>query len=274
MHDQLTEQLPSQESHCSGSTGPTSPDGKSRSSMNRLTHGCRSERTVLPDEDPAEFESMVNDWFDEYGPTSPASVTLVGQTARAKWFLQRAEKKLEEIEWSLPENAFDWNEEHHNSFEKFSRYKVTRERSFLRFYKELEAYFGRVLRDVEAREKARARSAALQLKWLNKEQERTAEARKVEQVVQVEIHDGKCKTTFYPTNEQLIGEVAARPKPVLFFTRWIQFADGVPPEYDWSNPDEMQQITETTGVQKMTYKRWLKLIEEEKINGHIGPLNT
>lgn len=32
------------------STGPITPDGKARSSMNRLTHGCRSERTVLPDQ--------------------------------------------------------------------------------------------------------------------------------------------------------------------------------------------------------------------------------
>jgi hypothetical protein len=39
------------------STGPTSPNGKAKSSMNRLTHGRRSDKTVLPFEDPAEWDS-------------------------------------------------------------------------------------------------------------------------------------------------------------------------------------------------------------------------
>src|SRR5689334_559086 len=42
---------PSPETPRKRSTGPKTPHGKARSSVNRLTHGCRSEKTALPDED-------------------------------------------------------------------------------------------------------------------------------------------------------------------------------------------------------------------------------
>jgi hypothetical protein len=36
--------------------------------MNRLVHGCRSQKLVLRHEDPAEFEATIRGWFEHYAP--------------------------------------------------------------------------------------------------------------------------------------------------------------------------------------------------------------
>ncbi len=181
---------------------------------------------------------------------------------------------MEDIEFHLPTNAFDWNDWHHQAFEKFSRYKVTRERSFLRFFKELESYFGRVVRDSQSEEKARARLAALEIQWLTKKEEKLLADSKVVQYVEVKLTAAGCQTSYYPTNEQLVQAVAQREERPLFLKRWIHFPDGIPAEYDWTNPNELQQTIDITGTQTMTYARWLQAIEEEKATGHVGPLKS
>src|SRR5690348_2042176 len=82
---------PSPETPRRRSTGPKTPHGKARSSMNRLTHGCRSEKTVLPDEDPTEFEFTVQAWFDHYQPSEDDELAgmLVYETALAHWHCKR-----------------------------------------------------------------------------------------------------------------------------------------------------------------------------------------
>ncbi len=38
--------------------GPKTPRGKAASSMNRLTHGARSECVIIPGENPEEYEAL------------------------------------------------------------------------------------------------------------------------------------------------------------------------------------------------------------------------
>jgi hypothetical protein len=40
------------------SSGPQTEEGKKRSKMNSLKHGCRAEILVLPEEDPRELEDQ------------------------------------------------------------------------------------------------------------------------------------------------------------------------------------------------------------------------
>jgi hypothetical protein len=87
-----------------GPTGPRTPKGKAKSSQNSFKHGCRSAKTVLPHEDPAEFEATVQGWFTSYHPDTQPAITLVENLARAHWVLKRNEKRLEEVEWELPAN--------------------------------------------------------------------------------------------------------------------------------------------------------------------------
>ncbi len=260
--------------HRTGPTGPTSPEGKAKSSMNRLTHGCRSEKTVLRDEDPAEFDCLVDSWFDQYKPQDADAIMLVQETARAHWFFKRASRRLEQIEWDVPENVWNWTDEHHKLFTNFSRYKTTNQRTFVRLYNELQAHGDRSRHLARAGQHALNEAARLELQWLTKKQEKAAEEVKIAQLVEVEEVNGQCRTSYYPTNQKLLEQVAGCPKPPLFFKRWVSFTGGVPPEYAWVQPDSIQKVTDTIGVQNMSFDDWLELIEREKTAraGHIGPL--
>ena len=54
------------------STGPTSAEGKAKSSSNRLSHGFTSHAILMPGEDPSEFQSLLEDLLDQH---QPANVT-------------------------------------------------------------------------------------------------------------------------------------------------------------------------------------------------------
>jgi hypothetical protein len=268
------------------STGPKTPDGKARSSMNRLTHGCRSQITVLPDEDPAEFEFTVQAWFDHYQPAQGDQVAgvlddevagmLVYDTALAHWHFKRNRKRLEEIEYGLPGSACDWTPEHHHQFTTFSRYKTNAERTFERRFKEVEAYYTRQHRREHLNQLASAKLAAIELKWLNQQEQAAAKKLKFEQVVEVEILDGRCRTSFYPTNEEILTWAAKRPETPLYMSRYVVFPDGVPSEYAWTNAARNEKSEDPVAVQKMSWERWLQVIEHEKSSGtgHIGPCRS
>ena len=132
---ELEEQTPSR----GRSTGPRTPEGKANSSQNRLIHGLRSEKTVLRTESQQEFDANMQLWLNRYPTEDELIRLLVIQTAKAYWFLLRAQKRLEDVEFQLPENAYHWTDTYQQLLANFLRYKTTAERSFLRFLKELEA---------------------------------------------------------------------------------------------------------------------------------------
>jgi hypothetical protein len=60
---------------------------------------------------------------------------------------------------------------------------------------------------------------------------------RAEQVLEVEVIDGACQTFYYPSNQELLDQVAKRSAPHLYITRWVCFpGDIVPPEYAWAQP--------------------------------------
>lgn len=146
----------------SGRTGPTTPDGKARSSENSITHGCRSAKLILRHEDPAEFEALRDAWFRHYQPEDEIAAALVEETVRAHWLLKRAQKQLENIEWELPMNAYHWTEVHERLFRNFSRYKTANERTFFRFFKEMEAHLKPGTPTAEMKQRALATAAQIQ----------------------------------------------------------------------------------------------------------------
>ena len=257
------------------STGPKTPKGKARSSMNRLTHGCRSQLTVLPDEDPAEFEFTVQAWFDHYQPDESDEVAgmLVYDTALAHWHFKRNRKRLEEIETRLPGDAWNWTPNHIQLFTTFSRYKTNAERTFERRFKDVEAYYTRQHRREHLNQLASAKLAAIELKWLKQQEQAAAKKLNFEQVVEIEILDGRCKTSCYPTNEEILSWAAKRPDTPLYMSRYLVFPDGVPSEYAWTNAAYNEKSEAPRAVQKMSWERWLQVIEHEKSlgTGHIGP---
>ncbi len=66
--DELPPELPPR----TGPTGPRTPEGKAKSSKNSYKHGLRSEKNVLPDEDPAAFEATVHTGSHTTNPRIPS----------------------------------------------------------------------------------------------------------------------------------------------------------------------------------------------------------
>ncbi len=128
------------------STGPRTPAGKAVSSMNRLTHGCRSEQTILRHEDPAEYTALIQGWLNQYNPQNPAERQLVDQTAHAQRILMRNQRRFDEVEYEKNMHFRHWTEDQNHEYALALRYKVSAERAFLRWFKELESYYARVQR--------------------------------------------------------------------------------------------------------------------------------
>jgi hypothetical protein len=71
------------------STGPRTPEGKARSSLNAVRHGLLARDAVLPEEDRAAYLDLLAALEDEYQPEGPSQTFMVQQLASAQWRLQR-----------------------------------------------------------------------------------------------------------------------------------------------------------------------------------------
>ena len=72
------------------STGPRTANGKARSASNNLRHGLASGRLILPGEDPADFDELVEGLRAEYDPATPTESQLILRMAQNFWLSQRA----------------------------------------------------------------------------------------------------------------------------------------------------------------------------------------
>ncbi|MCD6174825.1 MAG: hypothetical protein J7K65_03535 [Planctomycetes bacterium] len=74
------------------STGPRLAIGKGVSSQNAIRHGLRAENTVIPGEDPAEFDQFRNQLFQELAPVGILESRLTAQITAALWKFQRVDQ--------------------------------------------------------------------------------------------------------------------------------------------------------------------------------------
>lgn len=74
------------------STGPKSPEGKSRAARNRASHMLTTAgHAILPGEDPAAFDRLKQALLDELEPCGEIESHLVDEMAHSQWKLRRAE---------------------------------------------------------------------------------------------------------------------------------------------------------------------------------------
>jgi hypothetical protein len=74
------------------STGPRTPEGKERSKLNAVTHGCRAETLIVHDEDPQEFEARRQAWIADLAPRSDAEQRAVEDAVIYSWRQDRARR--------------------------------------------------------------------------------------------------------------------------------------------------------------------------------------
>jgi hypothetical protein len=71
------------------STGPSTPEGLHASSLNALKHGLRSQLTVIPGENEADFHALFDAFAEEADPQSPRDLAAVRKIAACEWRLRR-----------------------------------------------------------------------------------------------------------------------------------------------------------------------------------------
>jgi hypothetical protein len=72
------------------STGPKTPEGKAKSSANRLSFGFASNTIIIPGEDPEEFRGLIEDFIAEHQPVCVTEQVLVEKMAQQHWLSLRA----------------------------------------------------------------------------------------------------------------------------------------------------------------------------------------
>lgn len=81
------------------STGPRTPQGKRRSSMNALKHGCASKRVIVPGEDPDDYEELLDSLWLTYSPRDGIEEVLVHQLTNLSWRIRRVEHGEAMLGW-------------------------------------------------------------------------------------------------------------------------------------------------------------------------------
>jgi hypothetical protein len=122
-------------------TGPRTAIGKEISSNNALRHGGASNKPIVPGENPADFEALLNSLTDDYRPDTEQSRLFVENLATAHWLLARRQRACNAVEAAVygdqPDEA-QWTDAHHKRLALANRYKVQAERSLKRALNNLE----------------------------------------------------------------------------------------------------------------------------------------
>src|ERR1035438_4259361 len=71
------------------STGPRSPQGKARSSMNALKTGIDAGTHIIQHESPSRLEALADEYYDRFHPTTPEQRMLVDTLVDSEWLLRR-----------------------------------------------------------------------------------------------------------------------------------------------------------------------------------------
>ena len=72
------------------STGPKTPEGKAKSSLNRVSHGFNSATLFIGGENREEFDALLADLTTEFHPATPNEQILVEKMVHNQWNSLRA----------------------------------------------------------------------------------------------------------------------------------------------------------------------------------------
>src|SRR6476660_8185170 len=93
------------------SSGPTTPEGKARSSLNALKSGIDAWSHIIPGEDPAELEALTTAFMLHFHPADPNQLSLVDTLISAEW-IQRRLRRIEAQLWNYQIECLDKNLSH------------------------------------------------------------------------------------------------------------------------------------------------------------------
>ncbi len=116
------------------------PAASSPTALNHLKHGGSSTTLFLPDEDPADFLTLLDDAFAEHQPGSKQASGIVTQTVHDQWILRRRERAADNFEINLHSRVPDscqWTPADLHQMELLDRYRTSAARAFSRSLRDL-----------------------------------------------------------------------------------------------------------------------------------------
>jgi hypothetical protein len=142
------------------STGPTTEEGRSRSSRNALKHGLTAEQVTIKGEDPKQFEAFRGDILESLCPQGAIEEQLAERIVFCWWRLRRVSRMEADIVAEEHRDADEFNASSilagnmrgagfvaakliAEPFQNLSRYETTIERSLHRALHELERWQAR-----------------------------------------------------------------------------------------------------------------------------------
>jgi hypothetical protein len=118
-------QLEANRANAQHSTGPTTEEGKARSSQNRFQHGFCGRFKVVDPEKQEDFDSLCQSLRDEHHPATPTEHMLVDRMAQHYWLSQRAQLLQDHVIAECPLLAHE-----QKALSLYLRYQTTHERAF------------------------------------------------------------------------------------------------------------------------------------------------
>jgi hypothetical protein len=115
------------------STGPKTPEGKDAVRFNALKHGLRARSTILPFENPEEFNELCAGLEDDWQPQTNTERMQVEQLAIHQWLLRR----LATFECCIYMQPMDADAQM-TLLERFSAQRARLEHSFSKTMRDLE----------------------------------------------------------------------------------------------------------------------------------------
>ena len=100
-------QIDANRNNAAASTGPTTPEGKSKSSRNAVSHGLSSPRDILNPSQTVQYADLAAAMNQHLAPEGPLEQTLAAEITRASWRLRRCadvEDSLADVDF---ENSLD-----------------------------------------------------------------------------------------------------------------------------------------------------------------------
>ena len=82
-------QIDANRQNAQASSGPTSSEGKQRSSRNGTKHGFTGQSLVLSPEETDLYKAFVADYYNDYAPYDAITKQLTQQLADAHWSIQQ-----------------------------------------------------------------------------------------------------------------------------------------------------------------------------------------
>jgi hypothetical protein len=150
-----TKQLAANRNNALKSTGPRTEEGKRQTSLNALSHGLTAKSYLLPFEEEAEFNALVENLYHTLMPQNVIEETFAQNIALAAWKIRRIEK-AEQAAFSIAikqivsqEGTGDPQERQilsqavyltHPDSEKFHRYATAIKNDFFKAVKNFQIY--------------------------------------------------------------------------------------------------------------------------------------